>query len=130
VTHATTALEQALYYYDRREALDKQARYDAAVALGAFGIFSARQIAGFVGISHQQASALIGKKDRTGGRLNPLALRPLLEISQQWAREELDNASVVAALDAGVSTWLAARLSGIPRSTLMRRYVKGKEQDA
>jgi hypothetical protein len=120
----TTALEQALDFYRRHKDMDRQARFDAAVALGEWGVFSARNIADIVGLPKNVVPALIGKKSRDGGKLNPAALEHIAEVARLWRRGEVDVFATKRAIDAGTTTWVMARLTGISRSQIRRQYEK------
>lgn len=114
-------LEKALFYFERIEQMDRPARFAAAEELGAFGVLSSRQIGLIVGLPHTYVNGLMSKKDKTGGRFRPEALAPLLRIAQEG--KAVDDADIAEALGS-VSTWLAARLTGVPRTTLLRRFEK------
>jgi hypothetical protein len=120
----TTALEQALDFHKRHKDMDRQARFDAAVALGEWGVFSARNIADIVGLPKNVVPALIGKKSRDGGKLNPAALEHIAEVARLWRRGEVDVFATKRAIDAGTTTWVVARLTGISRSQIRRQYEK------
>lgn len=121
---ATSALELAIWYYERREFYTKQDKFDAAVALGEYKLFSSRQISAIIDLPHTYVAKLINKTDKTGGRFDPKALRPLLKVAQQQARGEVEAFAVKEALDAGVTKYLASRLTLVARTTLERRYAQ------
>lgn len=114
------ALTQARDTWRGRANLDKQGKFDAAVALGEWGLFSNRHIAKFTGLSPATVNALITKPERTGGRLEPEALEPVIEVLHMRVRGEIDNAKVRTAIEAGVSVNFLAKLAGIPQRTLAR----------
>lgn len=127
---STTALEQALYYFERRDNLDRDQKIEAAIALGEWGLFSARQIALALDMSHPEVAKLVKKSDRTGGRFRPEALRPLLKLARLTARGEVDVALVKLVLDAGVSKYFASKFTGLSPSTIERRYRKAEKRGA
>lgn len=124
----TTALEEAHWVYSRIDQYDKQDRFDAAVSLGEWKMFSLRQIARIVDMPHTTvAGAVQAKGDKTGGRFDPEALEPLMALAIRRRKSEpLDPQQVAEAIDAGLGTslYMASRLTGIPRSHLMRRYAE------
>jgi hypothetical protein len=117
-----SALEEAVVAHEQSEYMDRQGRFDAAVSLAEWDVFSSIQIAKIVGLPRVTVSRLIGKKDRTGGRLPLASLRPLLDLSRARSRGEVDLAAVKTALDAGASRRMASRLTSIPETTLKRHY--------
>lgn len=123
-----TALDEALYVWTRRENLDRQARFDAATSLGEWGLFSLRQIAAIVGLSHTTVARLTGGREaRTGGKFDPACLTALRDISLRRRRgEAVEQGEVKAMLDAGsgTSAGFAARLGGISESWLRREARK------
>lgn len=116
----SSPLEEAIFVHEHHATMDRQARFDAAVSLAEWQVFSATQIAAIVGLSVPVVARLIGKRDRTGGRLTPQSLRPLLHLAQLKARGEVDVQAVKVALDAGASRRMTARLTGWPETTLRR----------
>lgn len=116
----TTALEQALYYYERVEFMDEQARLDAAVALDEWGVFSSRQVSAITGLEWWKAAKASSKTARTGGRLDPKSLAPLRDLAVARARGEMNIFAALEALSTGTSVTMAVRLTGIPATTLKR----------
>lgn len=120
-----TALENATWVHSRLDSYDKQQRFDAAVELGEWGVFSFRQIGAIVGLSHSTVRKLVSaKSDRTGGTFSPECLEALLDISRRRLREEeVDPQEVRDMLTAGsgTSAYVAAKLGGISESWLRRR---------
>lgn len=130
----TTALGHAAWIYAHIDQYDKQQRFDAAVALGEWKVFSLRQIARITGLAHTTVAQLVkGKTEKTGGKFDPEALSLLVELSKRRHRSEpLEPADVRAALNAGAGTspYMAARLTDIPRTHLIRRYNAAKGEAA
>lgn len=116
----THPLEIALFHADRRHEYDKAQKIAAALELGELHVFSGRQISVIVSLPHTEVSKLISKADKTGGKITIAALRPLLRVAQLRRLGEVDVFAVKEARDAGVSSWLAAKLTGVPRRTLDR----------
>lgn len=115
------AVQQAKYAWEHRAAFDKPTRIAKVVELGEWGVFSNRQIGIFTGMRIGDVSAHTGKTDTTGGTLKPMALGPILEVMHVKARGETDFYAVKRALDAGTSTIMLSRLTGIPVSTVSRQ---------
>lgn len=132
----TTPLEEAAWVYSHIDQYDRQQRFDAAASLAEWRVFSIRQIARIVGLSVTPVADLLKasrKSDKTGGRFDPASLPALKELAQRRRRsEEIEPAKVAEALDAGggTSPYMASRLTGIPRTHLVRRYNKAKGEQA
>lgn len=128
MTALLTPLEFAAWVYPRIADYDKQQRFDAAVGLGEWGVFSYRQIAVMVGLSHTTVARLVSKKSaRTGGRFDPECLTALLDIRGRKLRgEEIRPGEVREMLEAGMGTsaYMAAKLGGIPESWLRKEMKK------
>lgn len=126
-----TPLEEAHWVFTHRDNYDRQQKYDAAVSLSQWGMFSLRQVAAIAGISHSTVKQVAGSKsEKTGGRFDPACLAELLRISARKARgEEVDAGAVRRMIDAGSGTSLgfAAKLGGVSESYLRRKYTKAKE---
>jgi len=126
----SAALTQAIDFHQRASRFSRQAKLDAAVALGEWGVFSAAQISEMLDIPKWERKAIaphIRKTDRTGGRLRPEALEPLLRVAQLRANGEIDVFAVKAAIDAGASMRMASRLTGVPETSLKRYYAKADQ---
>ena len=119
-----TPIEEAAWVYANVDGFDRQKRFDAAVSLGEWKVFSLRQIAALTGLSHTTVYKLTGsKKDRTGGKFSPECLPELINISARRKRgDEVKPAEVKAMLSAGSGTspYFAAKLGGISESWLRR----------
>lgn len=126
-----TALEQAAWVYSHQASYDRQQRFDAAVDLGEWGIFSYRQIGAITGLSHSTVQRIVKQKaDKTGGRFDPECLGPLVELRSRRLRgEEVDPADVrdLLARGSGTSAGFAAKLGGLPESWIRRQCHKAKE---
>lgn len=121
---ATTPLEQALWIFERHEGYDKQQKFDAAVELGEWGIFSSRQIEAITGLGHSTVLKLSPKSDRTGGRFSPECLSALRDISRRRAAGvSVERAEVreMLAAGSGTSPRTAARLGNLSESWIRRR---------
>jgi len=115
------ALTQATTTYGAT--LDRQGKFDAAVALAEHNIFSARNISQITGLATTTVLRLAPKSEKTGGRFNPESLPHLVRLMHLRANGEVDVREAKAAVDKGTSTTFAARLTGIPTTTFTR-YVK------
>lgn len=124
-----TALEEAHWVFTNRDNYDRQQKYDAAVSLSEWGMFSLRQVAAICGISHSTVKAVAGSKsEKTGGRFDPSCLPALLDIRERRARgEDVEPSEVLRIVDGGTSLGFAARLSELPESYFRRMFAKAKE---
>lgn len=117
---ALRAVQHARHVIQRKHRLDRQQLFDEAVALGEWGLFSKRQIASFTGLTEREVSGLIQKTDKTGGRLEPEAIEHIEKIILGDRTPD----RVRTAAEAGCSTPMLVRLTGLPGTTL-RRWVAG-----
>ena len=112
------ALEQAHSAYTHHQP-DRQARYDNAVKLGEWGLFSNAQISHFTGLDPHVVGRLTGKTDRTGGRLPAAALPYLIRYIQGVNRSEVDRNLIREAFRAGASTRMIAKFAGITQTRVV-----------
>ena len=119
----SSPLEEALYVYEHQKSLSKEDRINAAISLGEWKVFSVRQIGAIADLPWWSVEA--SKQDRTGGRLDPRSLAPLLRLKTRRARGESDFDAAAEALSYGTSATVANRLTGIPVSTINRWAAKG-----
>lgn len=128
----TTALEEAAWVYGHIKQYSKQQRFDAAVSLSEWGIFSLRHVGLIVGLSHTTVRRIAKHKpDKTGGTFSPECLVPLLSIQKRHRRgEPIEAGEVRAALDAGTGTsaYFAAKLAGVKESWI-RKNSKERSND-
>lgn len=128
----TTPLGEAEWVYRNIEQHDRQQRFDAATSLGEWGVFSLRQIAAIVGLSHTTVHRLVKPKTaRTGGTFDPECLTPLLDIATRRRRNEpVQPGELRAMLSAGSGTtaYVAAKLSGLSEMWI-RRTSRKEDQD-
>lgn len=110
------AVQQAHHHWINHEHYDKQQQYDAAVELGEWGLYSNRQIAVFTGLRRAVVDSLNPKSNKSGGTLAPEALPHIEQLIVGVRTPE----TIKATLDAGVSTTMLARLSGISGSMISR----------
>lgn len=125
----TTPLEQALNAWNatqngRDEVERHQIQLDRAYELADWGIFSNWNIANITGLNIESVAAITGKKDKTGGRLNPESLSLILDLWIEHNRHHrrrdyaIDRRTLVAAVNLGTSCAMIAKLTGIGRSRL------------
>ena len=114
------ALHQAHYAFTHRDTMDRQARVDAAVELGEWGVWSNRHVATLTGLRPAFVNELTGKRDKSGGNMNPERLGDVIEVAEARARGEEVKDRVVALLGEGFSSGMLARLTGVPQSTIAR----------
>lgn len=125
----TTLLEQASWLYERRAEHDRQQRFDAVAVLGEWGVFSSRHLQALTGVVHSTTLKLSPKTAKTGGKFDPECLRPLLNLAQARAREEVIPPEAVQealAAGGGTSPGMASKLTGIPESWIRRRLTRAK----
>ncbi len=120
----TTPLEEAAYVVTHIDAMDREARINAAVSLGKWGVFSKRNIAAITALQPAEVGALVSKSDRSGGRLDAAILPQMLELAIQRRRGEELDPELVRLVLAGASDYVAARLTDIPRTTLQAAAIR------
>lgn len=123
------ALQQAKAAADANEAgtLDAQGRLDAVIALAEWGVFSARNVALFTGMKYTDVLEYISNPTRKGGRVTVAAIPHIIRAINLEAQGKFDVAEVRAAVDAGTSLTMFARLTGQPHTSLFRRLGEGKK---
>lgn len=126
MTHYLAALEQARRAFENRDQFDKQTKIDFVTALIEWGVFSDRQIAAIVGIRPQDVHELSKKTDHTGGAFTPEAIPLIIDVIHRTARDEANARAIALAIDAGVSTRMLAKLTGIAQRTVSRRANDGR----
>lgn len=128
------AVKQAKEFWEAREAnagrfSDKrEARVNNAIALAEWGVFSNNQISTFTDVEAAKVGEYSRKTDRTGGSLTGESLAPIIDIivartTGDAGSKETRNAiasGVRRAVDAGASTRMISRLSGVPQRTVAR----------
>lgn len=79
--------------------------------------FSARQLASITGLSYSTVSRHIARHGKTGGRLNPVSLRDIVE-----SRAILVPEVVRSIIDRGTSVHTFSVLSGISEYQIRKAY--------
>lgn len=125
MTSITTPLEEAEWVYRHAAQYDRQQRFDAAVSLGEWGLFSFRQIGAIVGMSHTSVRKIVAAKtNKTGGKFDPACLTALLDIVKRRRQGETvppDEVRDMLAAGSGTSPYVASKLSGLSESYYRRR---------
>lgn len=116
----TAAVREAKSAFERKAGADKETRINNVVSLAEWQVYSNRQISTFTGMDPHDVAAWTKKTDRTGGNLTGEALGPILEVIAIDARSEVDDYATKRALDAGCSTRMLARLTGLTQSSITR----------
>ena len=94
-------------------------RREDAKALGETGVFSNRNIAHITGLDVDTVGKITGKRSKTGGRLNPEAIPTLWEAEVYYRVDSyLAVGLIKVAINMGVSPRMAAKLIGVPPTTL------------
>ncbi|MET4703089.1 hypothetical protein [Frigoribacterium sp. UYMn621] len=114
------ALIQATYAYNHAETQSRNERIAAALELLEWNLFSNRQIAGFTGLPRGIVDGMSTKTDATGGNLPGEALGDILKVATAHNRGELDELAIKRAVDAGASTRMVSKLSGVSQSAVSR----------
>ena len=123
------ALMEAQSVFERKDQMDRQTLFDAAVSLGEWGIFSNRSITKITGLRPRDVAVLTPKSERTGGRFEPEVLPDLISLARTGERGEMDVFTAKRVLD-HCSSYYASRLSGIARSNLVRWAEKAALMEA
>lgn len=126
------ALQQAKAAADANEngTLTNQGRLDAVIALAEWGVFSARNVALFTGMRYADVLEYINNPTRKGGRVAVAAVPYIIRAINLEAQGKFDANVVRAAIDAGASLTMFARLTGQPHTTLLRRLAEAKGGDS
>lgn len=116
------ALNFAIWLRNNCDEMDKDKIKSAVVELGAYGIFSSRQIHAIVNknINRKAITELIGKTDRSGGALNPGTLDLLRSVLVNRATQETDYILIRDAVGSGTSQHMVSKLTGVPQSTISK----------
>ena len=115
------AVKQAKYAFENKAAANKETRINNVIELAEWGVFSNQHLSMLTGMRAHDVAEYTGKTDRTGGNLSGASLAPILDIIATKARGEVDDSAVKRALDAGASTRMVSRLTGIAQSTVARQ---------
>lgn len=120
MTPMTNAVRHALWVYQNRDRLSPERLREEGRKLAEHDVFSARRIAAFTGLSLRQTLQSVPPLEYTRGRLEPEALPHIVAICELRDRGEVDHNLIAAALAAGTSTYMLARLTGIPQRSVHR----------
>lgn len=120
-----SALNEAIWLRDNAADLDKAALLDAVKALGAYRVFSSRQIVAITNglVSARVVSGLIDKSDRTGGNLNPGTLDILRTALYNRAERNTDYKVIGEAVSSGTSQNMVSKLTGISQGSISK-YIR------
>lgn len=121
------AVMQAKEAWEEKETADKETRVNNVVELAEWKLFSNRQISHLTGVRMQKVAGYTGKTDTSGGGLTGESLEHILEIIFTRNRGEVNDLQVRDAHDAGASTRMISRLTGIPQSTVSRATRRHKD---
>ena len=115
-----TAIKQASFAFSHRETTTREEKLNTARALAEWGIFSNRQIASLTGLSRPMVDAISSKTDGTGGNLPGESLSHIANAATAHYRGEVDELAIKRAINAGASTRMVSRLTGISQSAVSR----------
>lgn len=120
--NVAAALNEAIWIRDHVDTISRAELVEAVVSLGAYGVFSGRQISAITNgkISPSAASNIVNKGDRTGGNLNPGTLEILRAILYSRADKRTDKRLIKAALGEGNSQGMIAKLTGVSQSLISK----------
>jgi len=120
--HVAAALNEAIWIRDHAETITRPELVDAVVALGAYEVFSSRQISAISNgkLSPAAVSGIINKSDKTGGKLNPGTLEILRGILYSRADNRTDRRLIKTALGEGNSQGMIAKLTGVSQSLVSK----------
>jgi len=120
-----SALNEAIWLRDNAADLDKAALLDAVKALGAYRVFSSRQIVAITNglVNARVVSSLIDKSDRTGGNLNPGTLDILRTALYNRAERNTDYKVIGEAVSSGTSQNMVSKLTGISQGSISK-YIR------
>lgn len=129
--HIASALNEAIWLRDNAADLPKTELYAAVKALGAYRVFSSRQIVAITNglVSSGIVSSLINKSDRTGGNLNPGTLDILRTVLYSRADKATDYKIISEAVSNGTSQGMVSKLTGVSQGSIskyIRRVVSGR----
>ncbi|ALJ19567.1 hypothetical protein [Microbacterium sp. No. 7] len=114
-----SALDEALEAWQVSADMTETERRELGAELGEIGEFSLRQIGAIVGLPWYRIPKN-SKTGRTGGRLAAESLPYLVRIRSARLKREIDGEAAFRALALGTSKHTAARLTGVPPTTILR----------
>lgn len=120
------ALNEAIWLRDNVHWMQPDEIEGAVKALGAYELFSARQLSAIVNgaISHHVITKLINKTNRTGGNLNVGTLDILRTVLLSRSNSTTDYALIASAVDSGTSQCMVAKLTGVPQGSISKKIRK------
>lgn len=124
-----SALNEAIWLRDNIDLLNRAEIEEAIQRLGAFDVFSNRQIRAITAgkVSHQAVARITNKSDRSGGNLNPGSLELLRSVLYRRADSESDFDLIAQAVEQGTSQHMISKLTGVSQSTISKKL---KEENA
>jgi hypothetical protein len=116
-------INYAIWVRDNVEDMKDWDIIKSVTELGDYKLFSSRQISAIVKnrISHTTVSSIIGKKDKTGGKLNVATLEILRNVLYSRSNGETNFGLITEALEAGTSQGMISKLTGVSQSSISRR---------
>lgn len=114
------AIRQAHHLYATKDRLSRQQLVDEVVSQAEWDVWSNRHLATLSGLRPAFVNELTGKRDKTGGTINPSRLGDLADVAAARNRGEDVRARVAELAGDGFSSTMIARLTGIPVSSIGR----------
>ena len=125
MTHAAAVAEAIAIL--KRKPTGRKERLEAVARLARYGAFSNAQISRITGADARDVAPLTGKTDHSGGKLEPEALVLIGDIIKRHQAGEIDNTLFVRTVDAGTSSVVIGRLTGIPPRSVRRYIARGRD---
>jgi hypothetical protein len=118
-TAAPTCLEAAAEVW-LGHAESREDRRAACERLAEFGVLSNRNLEAICGLPWYAVAEITGKRDRTGGRLEPATLPLMVTFAEQWEAGRRNRRLLVAILNQGTSQGMVSRLCNVPVKAVER----------
>lgn len=117
------ALNEAIWLRDNIASLEKPEIIEAITRIGKLEIFSSRQLSAITNgaIQHSTISKLIGKNNKTGGKLNVGTLDILRTILINRADSATDFRLIADAVGQGTSQGMVEKLTGVNQGTISKK---------
>lgn len=115
-------INRAIWIRDNHRNLSDARLFDLLEELDAEKFFSARQLSELVAkrMSHQKIAKHLGKKVRTGGKLNPNSLEDIKTCFTDKKNKQVNFLLVRSILRSGTSQNVLSKLSGINQSLISK----------
>lgn len=117
------ALNFAIWLRDNCDKLDIEELNKQIKLISDYEMFSSRQISAIVNsrVNHGTISKMIGKTNKTGGKLNVGTLEILRNVLYSRANGKTDYSLIGEAIKEGTSQGMISKLTGVSQSSISRR---------